>query len=411
MAIIPFLSSGPRGNQARFASAHAARSFGWAMTDLLLAWHLHVVVGFSGVAVSVLLTILLSIGALANFCVGYLLTALHATAQVYVRFQLAGSIATAILLAAQFLMQDSLTVPIVAIAFRIAFAIQDVPQSALGSLLPVGNDEAKRYAQIRVTLSGVTRVLAILMHLLMLGVGWRMADIALFVVIGVLNVASALDLRGLRFPGPLKPPSILRDAPRSWPEGLQCLLMAFSVSAAVLPTISRLLIFTPQTSADVGWVGSWMLVAFCCGSVFGPLLQRRLADVLGDSDALVTGLLIVMASAVALTFADGLPVRVVATLAHGAGLSIIGVHLWATAARIAMDDAACGPRRDGLVVGWVILTTHLSMAFGSLLLAPLIDGYEADDPAVALSALMLVGGGAAVVAKLLVRQRTVPVTA
>ena len=81
-------------NQTRFGAAHLARSFGWAMTDLLLAWQLRAVVGLSGPATSVLMTAVLLIGALANIAVGYGLTASHILASSYLRLQLLGAVMT-----------------------------------------------------------------------------------------------------------------------------------------------------------------------------------------------------------------------------------------------------------------------------------------------------------------------------
>ncbi len=408
MASIPTALPYGMGNHGRFAAAHAARSLGWATTDLLLAWHLHSVVGFAGATVSLLLAVFLSTGALANLGVGFLLTVRRASSADYVRLQLVGAVATAILLAAQFLVIDPVAVIVVGVAFRIAYAVQDVPQNALGSLLPRDNGDAKRYARLRVTLSGVMRVAAISVHLLL---SRSAADGIALAVIGGLIVASALGLRELRFPAASRIRSAVIEREPSWPSGLPKLLSGFIAAAALLPTLSRLLIFAPTIAGEMPQAGGWMLAAFCVGSVAGPFLHYRLSVAFGERIALLSGIIVVLASALVVTIGGAVPVRALGAAMHGIGLGAVGVHLWTSAARVAMDDAASGPRRDGLVASAVILTTHVSMAVGALFLAPLIDAYEAGDPAAALAAFVVVTVGGVVLAltELPLRRRAPPV--
>ena len=403
---VPYATS----NYGRFAAAHAARSLGWATTDLLLAWHLHSDVGFSGATVSILLALFLLTGALANLGVGLLLTLRKATGPDYVRLQLVGAVSAALLLAGQFLVVDPVAVTVIGFAFRVAYAVQDVPQNALGSLLPHDDGDARRYARLRVTLSGIMRVVAISLHLLLY---WIAAGMIVFVAIGGLIVASAIGLRGLRFP---TRPRIRLEAltgKAAWPAGLPKLLLGFAVSTALLPTISRLLIFAPSTDAAILQAGGWMLNAFCVGSVLGPFAQYRLLDAFGERGALMAGIIVTLASAMLVTFGGPVPIRALAAAMHGIGLGIVGVHLWTSVARVAMEDAATGPRRDGMVASAVILTMHVSMAAGSLFLAPLIDAYEVGDPAAALAALVIVAVGGIMLAltELPVRRSTPPMVA
>ena len=396
-------------NRVRFGAAHLARSFGWAMTDLLLAWHLHTVVGLSGAATSALMMVLLLIGALANIVVGYGLASVRTVASSYLRLQLLGAVMTAVTLAAQFLLREPTAVVATAVLFRLAFAMQDVPQSALGSLLAIDDEDANGYARLRVTLSGCSRIAAILLHLLLLRIGspsWAMVALSM---IGGSLVLSSVGLFGVRFPPVVMNP-VERLRASSLPNGLPRLLCAFAISAALLPTVNRLLIFTPATDASVQDIGSWLLAVFYCGAVAGPVVQRRISAgrnerlvwVMTIASAAISGILLVGATSY---------VFIVAAAVHGAALSMIGANLWAGAARIAMADAHSGPRRDGLVAGAVILTTHLSMALGSLMLAPLIEGYEAADPRAAFSATLVVCVGALAIMPLVVRQRTAPATA
>lgn len=396
-------------NPVRFGAAHLSRSFGWAMTDLLLAWHLHTAVGLSGAATSALMMVLLLIGASANIVVGYGLAATRAVAPSYLRLQLLGAVMTAIMLAAQFLLREPTAVIVAAILFRLAFAMQDVPQSALVSLLATDDADADRYARLRVTLSGCSRIGAILLHLLLLRAGSPSWAMIAWGMIGGSLVLSSASLFGVRFPLVVNQPMNRRRS-TAMPDGLPRLLCAFAISAALLPTVNRLLIFTPATGAPVPEIGSWLLAVFYCGAVAGPLVQRHISA--GRNEREIWVMTIVLAAISAMLLVDATSYIVIAAAAvHGAALSMIGAKLWAGAARIAMIDARGGPRRDGLVAGAVILTTHLSMAMGSLLLAPLIEGYEAADSRAALGAVLVVCAGALAILPLVVMRRTAPATA
>lgn len=363
------------------------------MVDLLLAWHLHRVIGQSAWTVSILMTVFLATGALANLTIGYVLTARNAAASSYVRLQMVGAGAAAVALAGQFLARDIVVVTLVGILFRIAYAMQDVPQNALGSLLPTDDRDAVRYARLRVMLSGAMRVVAILLHLMLLQIDRRIADAIAFAGIGALGFASAVALQGLTFPvRPVRRAAAAPAAPPC-PRGLPRLLLGFAIAGALLPTLNRLLIFSPGIEGRVPHFGSWMLAAFCLGSIAGPEVHGRLARGRGEAAPLLAGVAIAIGSAALATFVTSLSLRGVAIMLHGIGLSVIGVHLWASAARIAMRDGAIGQRRDALVASAVILTSHVSMAVGALFLAPLIDAYEAGDPGAALAALLLVCGG------------------
>lgn len=379
------------------------------MTDLLLAWQLHAVVGLSGAATSVLMMVLLVIGALANIGVGYGLTALRTDAPSYLRLQLLGTALTAITLAAQFLLRDPVAVVAAAILFRLTFAMQDVPQSAFGSLLSADGEDAARYARLRVTLSGCSRIGAILLHLVLLRMDSPWWATFAFGAIGIGLIGSSLSLFGVRFPSVAARP-VEHRRPSAIPHGLPRLLCAFAISAALLPTVNRLLIFTPPTSAPVADIGSWLLAAFYGGVIAGPLVQRRLGAGRSEAEVWLMTAALIIVSAILLVGA-GTYVAMVAAALHGAALSMIGTCLWAGAARVAMADARGGVRRDGMVASAVILTTHLSMALGSLLLGPLIEGYETADPRAAFGAALVVCIGALALLPLSVRRRTAPATA
>lgn len=399
-----------RSNRVRFGSAHMARSLGWSTIDMILAWHLHTVVGLSGESVSVLLFVFLVIGSATNLFVGCLLTWLDADGRDYVRLQLLGSIAAATLLVAQFLVMDTWWVVVVGIAFRVAYAVQDVPQNALGSLLPSDAGDAKIYARLHVILSSAARLVAIGGHLLLLQADGSISRAVALVGIAALVIASAGGLCGVRFP--VRAEAIARRpmVRAGIPVGAPQLLFGFSLAAMLLPTVNRLLIFSPGAQ-DQPHLGAWMLAAFYTGSMAGPLVQARATSILGERDAVLASVGAAVVSG-AMVIVPTIPIlRELGAVVHGLALSVIGVRLWATAAAIAMRDAESGRNRDGLIFGAVIVTTQLSMAFGALLLGPLIDTYEAGDRGAGIVALFLTGVGGLLIAGLEVRQKRAPALA
>jgi len=380
-------------NLHRFGAAHATRSLGWAVVDLLLAWHLHAKLGLTGVQTGWMLFALLALGGVATVLVGLALGRHGATGDMVVRLQLPATIATGILLVLQFRVEGVVALVIIGLLFRIAYAVQDVTQNMLSSLLPADEADIVRYARLRVMLSAVTRCCVVLGFALLLpsGIG------AMLIAIALAMIAAALSLRRLVFP--VRPGiGALRDSLPSAEDGIPSLLAAWVVAAMVLPTLQRLLIFAPAVGGST-FAGAWLLSGFCAGSVIGPTLWQTI-----DRHVLVamiagSGLTIIMPVPPALQAGIGGDWwHFAGAVVHGIAVSLVGVRLWATTSRVARRKRR-GRSRDGLVFGSVILTIHLASAAGMLVLGPLIEGFEAGHTggmliALALTVLggLLVGG-------------------
>jgi hypothetical protein len=367
-------SSTVASNRLRFALVHAARSLGWSSVDLMLAWHLHVVVGFSGPSVSYLLFACLAVGSSTSFAVGWLLSKHRATGRTYVRLQLVGAMASGTLLAAQFLSMNQLWAVVISIAFRIAYSVQDVPQNALASMLPEDGDDSKVYARLHMTLSSAARLVVIGAHLLFLENGAIDRHVAI-TVMAVAMSASAFGLLGARFPH------------------------GFGFAGALLPALSRMLIFSPDASSQIGF-GSWMLAAFYVGSIAGPTVHARLAAVMDEHQACAIWTVAAMIGGAIMILPIGPVFREVSAAVHGLALNAIGVRLWARAAHVAREEAG-----GGFVFGAVIPTLHVSSALGALLMGPLIEPYENGSALAAVSALTMTSLGAMLILLLDVRRR------
>lgn len=373
-------------NRRRFGAAHATRSLGWSVVDLLLAWHIHATLGLTGMQTGWVLFAFLALGGTVTVAVGIALSRHGATGDMVVRVQLPATVAASILLVLQFQVRGAVAFVVAGLLFRIAYAVQDVTQNMLSSLLPTDEVDIVRYARLRVMLSAVTRC-GVMFGFAMLipdGIG------GMLVVIALTMIAAALALRGLVFPVRSGIPAARRGV-QATVDGMPSLLAAWVVAAMVLPTVQRLLIFAPATGGSSG-VGAWLLGGCCAGSVIGPMFRQRIDGRVVAALIVGSGLTIVMPASFAPPPASGGDWwRFAGAVVHGMALSLIGVRLWATTSRVAMNDTR---GRDGLVFGSVILAIHLSSAVGMLVLGPLIEGFEAGRPEAQAIALTLTALGA-----------------
>ncbi len=387
-------------NLRRFGAAHAARSLGWSVVDLLFAWHLHVNVGMTGVETGWWLFLLLGIGGVATLLTGFMLSRWATDGHMVVWIQIPATIAAAILLCVQFQASKTCLVLVAGAAFRIFYAVQDVAQNMLTSLLPQDDRDADRYAQLRVTLSAGARCCVVTGF----AVSVRILP-AMLAIIAVATIASAVSLRCLIFPRRPKPRDRMDGSIYLMPAGLARLLLGWSTAAMLLPTLNRLLIFSASPPLLPG-SGIWLLAGFYLGSMAGPLWKRPAP---GELLAMTT--LSALSMIVVVAGVPGLAVQVAGAALHGMALSAFGVQLWAATSRLAITRARIGHRADGIIFGSVILTLHLASAAGMLVAGPLIEGVEAARPAFVFAAVAITILGAFLLTILGRSGKTTPVEA
>lgn len=389
-------------NRRLFGTAHATRSLGWSVVDLLLGWHLHVRLGLTGTQTGWLLFSFFLVGGTATLLAGIALSRCHAGGSLVTRVQLPAAMATAALLSIQFSTGNLIGAVVAGLAFRLTYAVQDVAQNMLASLLPANVADAGRYARLRVILSAMSRCIVVGGFALEPPVGMTVT----LLPIGVGMIASAFALRRLVFP--FRPEVSLASTrlDRGMPVGLLKLLLAWTIAASLLPTLNRLLIFSPAMNG-LDRSGAWLLGGFCFGSVIGPILRDYVKRPILIAMVAASGLVMILP----IPFPGGAACTIAGAIVHGMAVSMIGVHLWTATSRIAMDEARRGCSSDGVVFGSVILTIHLASATGMLVLGPLIGGFEAGRPGFALTALALTLAGAVLVIAIGVIERRAPVAA
>jgi Na+/melibiose symporter-like transporter len=380
----------PRSRRSRallplFGATNAAKSATWAVMDLLLGAILHRFTDLSGAVIAIILCMLLLTGALADLLIGFLLARGKISPAATAAVQFAGALATGILLLSQFLipLDRPVWLFVAAVFFRFAYAAFDVPLTTLTSLLPRDAVERERYVRVRMVGAAITRL--IVTGLNAYAASWaadRIATIglALLSLVSFTMILSSAALLLAVARARLGAEDLVLPHNKGRREcatnrSLRALLIAFLIATAMVPTLSRLLVFV-GTDRGSG-TGPLLLCAFSFGSVIGPFTLAPVRRWMGGLPpmAVVAGLACLSSMMLGTSInAVGLPIMIALALLHGIALSMVGTLLWVHAASLAVSAERGARRRDSLVFGAVTACTQVSIAIGTLALAPFIDG-------------------------------------
>lgn len=394
----------------RFAAAHFSKSLVWCFSDLLLAWFLHAVLHFPADQVALLMFVLLLFGAVCDAGIGALITWRRVTLATLIRFHFFASIVTAITLWAQFANTGSIgTAAVTGILFRAAYALYDVSQTAMTSLLPRDSEDAHRYVTTRTTLGAVARLVVSAANFAIAQLPaalFAQGATRLLLGFSVLAVATAWILRdaGVAHPIPASRERTPRGSLRP-PSGTLPILMAFFISTLGFATLSRLLLFYPSAPAFPA-LGAWLLLLFSVGTVAGPPLALRCIRRMGWKYSCLASTGLGMVCALPLLMSLKAWPLSVAAFGYGIGLGATGGLLWQGASDVIRGHAELtGERADGLVFGLVIFTIHIAIAIGALPLAILLPAIASGKAIFGLCLAITWGSGATVVALLLLHHR------
>jgi Na+/melibiose symporter-like transporter len=291
--------------------------------------------------------------------------------------------------------------------FSLRDAAFDVPLTTLTSLLPRHADERERYVRVRMFAGTASRVLVTGLNAYVASWWSDRMPIVGWIILGVLSAsivasAAALALAVGRTDG--GPRELIVPVAGGSPEspdvvGLRSLLSAFLIATAILPTLSRLVIFVDAEGAPAS--GSMLLLAFSVGSAIGPFvvapLKRRAGRL--PITTVVSALAALSAMGLGATLIGrGLPMSVLAALSHGVALGTVGTLLWSRAAALAAERAGRPGRTGSMVFGAVTACIQVSVALGTLILAPLIDAVaHGDGVMIAIAACLSGPAGLALV--------------
>lgn len=373
-----------------YGAGHFAKSLAWTFTDLLLAYYANVRMGLSARETGLLLFISMAYGAGLDIVVAYLLRRAEGSRRRILQIQFVAGLATAAALLVVFNPAPGGPAMFVRLALalgllRTAYAVYDVAQNALVSLLPHDEADAHRYVVWRQTLSAVARLCVAGLAFLVVG---RAAPAGReIIVVGVIACLIALSAGWiLRWVGPVKalsakPPSV----GLATPAGLPRLLLAAAAQAGPLSMTARMVTFVEREGPG-DHTGAALLLAFILGTLVGPLAMARLRTEAAAPRLAFgfTGLAIV-SSVVFLADPWSGPLALAACCVHGVGLGGVMTLFWRGMSAVIREHAhRTGERTDMAAFALLTATLKLSGAVFSAGLGVALDGFRAGDPAILL---------------------------
>jgi Na+/melibiose symporter-like transporter len=368
-----------------YAAGHLAKSLVWAFTDLLFAYFAHERMGLPASDIGWILFLSLVYSGALDVLAAVLLSVFPGHEDRVPRAQLAGAVLTAVSGALLF---SPLSIPggelfvwmlLISLVFRTGYAIYDVSQNALVSLLPENDAEARRYVTTRTTLSYIAKVIVALTSFAVIGTGERQGSALLILLpIAAMAVGAAVPMARYRIgrdagtadsPVPGSPPPMRLLLP---------VLVAVAGQVCLLGLVGRFLPFAhdPRTGAPIGAV---LALASVAGGMFGPMLASWLMRG-GKRFALANiGFTITCtASALVLVAGQSTLQMIAAAAVFSVGGGAISVLVWNELSDVVRSHALASGRRADLA-SFALLTATIKLGSGGtgLFLGQLLDGYQA----------------------------------
>lgn len=399
----PVTSPRRRQSLAFFGLGQISRSILWCATDMLIGYHLVDRLGFSGGVAGAIMFVTFALSALPDIFVANWLARQAEPIRVALRLQFVfGSLAavTGLLLFGP-APSDSYEkigfVCAVSIAFRLTYAIYDVSQNALISLLPRSQVEVRRYVTSKTVASSAGRLLAsFLVFWALSSTADPMADFKVLALVVLPVIVTGIGLVRTKVSPPVEE---RRQEEFSWgllPFGQLALpVMAITFQVAFLGLICRLLPLFG--SGRQGFADSSSLVlSMVCGTVIGPTVTY-VAELLGSRRLSLSAALSFGAAltGIQLLVPHGVAVSLVLAFLYGAALSGITNIIWERVAFIATDFASItGIRIDAPAFALLTTAIKLAIAICNVILGVVLDRFRAGDSTsvTVIIAVVLTGG-------------------
>ncbi|WP_239530170.1 MFS transporter [Stenotrophomonas maltophilia] len=377
-----------------YAAGHFARTLVWSFVDLALGFYLHVRLGLSAAHTGQLLAISLAYSSVLDLLLAALFTRLRNQHRLALRLQLIGGLGTAAsacLLFSPGTAIGSAFLPLLAasLLFRTCYAVYDVAQNALTSLLPRDEDEAMRYVSIRATVVPVSKlcIAAALFGVVGASVSPGNGNERMIcMIIGILITCAALPLACVSTPS--RPSAARMPGAGALPLlALLPVLLAAAAETALVGLAGRLFPFADQ--------GAALTFAMVSGMVVAPWLYPRLHSPLHGETGMIALMSVLAVVAVGAYLAlPSTPVAIACAAVHGTAVASVGLVLWRRTALIARRHAARSGREDDLSCFALLTgTMKLSIAASSLLLGEILPGIQAGDPRTSVTLVSLVAVG------------------
>lgn len=372
-----------------FGFGQLTRSVMWCATDMLIAFHLVERVGFSGHAAGAIMFATFALSALPDIFVANWIAARSCPAQAALRLQYIFGLvaaATAVLLFCPppgGWYEKVAYVCAASIAFRTSYAIYDVSQNALLSLLPRTSVEVQRYVTSKTMASSIGRLLASLL------VAWALArsmnplaDAQVMTLIALPVIVTCFGLARVKVL-----PEAEQEAPQRfrWSSlpfrRLAMPVTAIAFQVACLGLISRLLPLFGH--GETGYTDSATLVlAMVCGTVLGPALTHAAPLLIKKRPLAIATTLSCGATltGIALVLPHDFAISVTLAFLYGVALSGITNLIWEQVALIATEHAsATGVRIDAPAFALLTTTIKLAIAISTITFGLVLDGFRIGD--------------------------------
>lgn len=386
-----------------FGMGQFSRSIIWSVTDLLIGYHLVERVGLSGIVAGAILFGTIMFSALPDVFVATWIGRRSDPASFALRLQAVFGIAS--LISALLLFgptppgTDTQIIYLCAVsaAFRISYAIYDVSQNALISLLPQQRAQVRNYVTNKILMTSIGRLAASgLVFMALTAPNDALADLKAISYAIVPVLISAWGLSRLAAPRRVEKTAPVAFKWRSLPwSRLAIPMLATAFQVGLLQIIARLLPL--YGSSQPGYAdNSSLVVLFVCGTIAGPLLANArnwpIAKFFPLPLALSAG---ATAAAIALLYPHGAAGCLALAFIYGAAISGLTNLVWERMALIAADHAiATGVRIDAPAFALLTTSIKLALAISTGLFGALLDGFmDGNDTSFALIVSVIVLGG------------------
>jgi len=381
-----------------YAAGHFARTLAWSFVDLVLGYYLHARLGLPAAHTGQLLAISLAYSSLLDLLLAAVFTRMRNQQRLALRLQLIGGLGTAASACLLFSPGNAtepafLPLLVASLLFRTCYAVYDVAQNALTSLLPHDEDEAMGYVSTRAVVVPISKLCIASALFGVVGTPASQGSgnaLLICIVIGVLIAAAALPLACVATPSrpsaTRTPAAVALPLPLPLPALLPVLLAA-AAETALVGLAGRLFPFAEH--------GAALTFAMVAGMVVAPWLCLRLRSTLHSETGMLALMSVLAVAAVGVYLAiPSTPIAIACAATHGTAVASVGLVLWRRTALIARRHAIHSGRDDDLSCFALLTgTMKLSIAASSLLLGEVLPGIQAGDPGTSAALVSLVAAG------------------
>ncbi|RVT93480.1 MFS transporter [Sphingomonas crocodyli] len=376
------------GSTLVYGFAHFGKSLLWYSSEILFAFFLTELAGLRASQMGVVLAAGFVASAFIDLAVALTLRQWLVASGTAGRLQLAGSAISSLMLGAVF---AGAWLPadirygyalIAGVAFRVAYALYDIPQNALMSLATTDAASRRSVASTRIWFSGGATLTIAAVIGPMIASSKRSEGASLLVLLSaafaVVAVISAFMLS--RYLSAPKDTMIEERSVRRWhPTAEFWLIISMSFATTIFtPAFAKLVPYVADQARGAGLWGSLTIAMMAVGIMGGQPLWLRMHRHMSSGLVLIAasvaqiGSLIVFWSAGPTTSV----LSAVAAIGFGLGNGGVGMVMWAALSDVVARSA---PGSAGVAYGLFLASNKIGLALGGGVIAVALAGVSLDD--------------------------------